>query len=207
MNREILDTGDILLFKGTSIFGRILELFGKSRYSHVGIVLKNPKFLNDTLEDGLYIFESSYNNTPDSEDHMYKLGVQIHKLEDVLNEYKEYKEYVYIRKLNCVRDDLFYKKLNDIHKEVHNKPYDINICDWITAKYNLDKKVAPNPKYMSTKDFWCSALVCFIFKELGFIKDDINWTIMAPRELSSVEGKYINFDSSLCTIDDEVLLC
>jgi hypothetical protein len=199
-----LDTGDILLFRGDSIFGRFLEFFGRSKYSHVGIILKNPKFLNECLEDGIYILESSSNNTPDSEDHMYKIGVQIHKLEDVVNEYN--KGCVYVRKLNCIRDETFYKKLNDIHTEIHNKPYDINICDWIVAKYNLDKNIAPNPLYKTTKDFWCSALVCFIFKELGFIKDDVNWTIMAPREFSSIEGKYIKFDSSICKVDNERLL-
>ena len=209
MNIEIeqlnnLDTGDILLFSGSSILGRFLEFFGRSKYSHVGIVLKNPKFLNDALEDGIYILESSSNNTPDSEDHMYKIGVQIHKLEDVLNEYN--KGCVYVRKLNCIRDDFFYNKLSNIHKEIHNKPYDLNISDWIMAKYNLDKEIKPNPLYKTTKYFWCSALVCFIFKELGFIKKDINWTLIAPREFSSIEGKYITFDNSICKIDDEKLL-
>jgi hypothetical protein len=204
MDIDNLDTGDILLFSGNSIFGRLLEFFGRSKYSHVGIVLKNPKFLNDSLEDGLYILESSYNNTPDSEDHMYKLGVQIHKLEEVLDEYN--KGRVYVRKLKCVRDETFYNKLNDIHKEIHNKPYDINISDWIMAKYNLDKEINPNPLYKTTKDFWCSALVCFIFKELGFIKEEINWTLIAPNEFSSTEGRYITFDQEICTVDKEMLL-
>jgi len=35
------------------------------------------------------------------------------------------------------------------------------------------------------------------------IKQDINWTLMAPREFSSDEGKYITF---LCDIEKEKLL-
>ena len=193
-----LDTLDIILFTGTGIISKVLEYFGKSKYSHVGIILKNPKFLNEKLEDGVYILESSSNNTPDVEDHTLKIGVQIHKLQDVLKEFP--KDSVYIRKVHCKRDDDFYKKLSDIHKKIHNKPYDLNIFDWISAEYNLNKEILPTEKYKQTNAFWCSALVSYIFYELGLIKDDINWSIIAPREFSSLEGKYLNF---LCDIDVE----
>lgn len=198
MSKEELDTGDIILFKGSGIIATILEYFGKSKYSHVGIILKNPKFLNESLEDGIYILESSYNNTPDAEDNKMKLGVQIHKLDDVLKEFQ--KNSVYIRKVHCERDDNFYKKLSDIHKNIHNKPYDLNIFDWISAKSNLDKEILPNPLYKQTKEFWCSALVSYVFHELELIKEDINWTLIAPREYSSDEGKYIHF---VCQVDVE----
>jgi cell wall-associated NlpC family hydrolase len=199
-DNKSLETGDIILFRGTGIIATILEYFGKSKYSHVGMILKNPKFLNDSLEDGIYLLESSYNDTPDSEDHKLKLGVQIHKLEDVLKEYP--KNSVYVRKVHCERNDDFYKKLIDIHTEIHNKSYDLNLFDWICAKCNLDKEFPSNPLYKKTNTFWCSALVSYIFRELGLIKEDINWTLMAPREFSSDEGKYITF---LCEVDKEIL--
>lgn len=201
MNEISLETGDIILFRGTGIIATFLEYFGKSKYSHVGIILKNPKFLNEKLEDGIYILESSYNNTPDAEDNKLKLGVQIHRLDDIIPEFG--KNSAYIRKVNCVRDEKFYEKLSNIHKEIHNKPYDLNVFDWISAKYNLDKEINPNPLYKQTREFWCSALVSYIFYELGMIKQDINWTLMAPREFSSDEGKYITF---LCDIEKEKLL-
>jgi hypothetical protein len=201
MNEIQLETGDIILFRGSGIIATFLEYFGKSKYSHVGIILKNPKFLNDKLEDGIYILESSYNNTPDAEDNKLKLGVQIHRLDDVLPEFG--KNSAYIRKVNCVRDQQFYEKLSNIHKEIHNKPYDLNVFDWISAKYNLNNEISPTPLYKHTREFWCSALVSYIFYELGMIKQDINWTLIAPREFSSVEGKYITF---LCDIEQEKLL-
>jgi cell wall-associated NlpC family hydrolase len=46
-DNKSLETGDIILFRGTGIIATILEYFGKSKYSHVGMILKNPKFLND----------------------------------------------------------------------------------------------------------------------------------------------------------------
>ena len=201
MNEISLETGDIILFRGTGIIATFLEYFGKSKYSHVGVILKNPKFLNDKLEDGIYILESSYNNTPDVEENKLKLGVQIHRLDDVIPEFGT--NSAYIRKVNCIRDEKFYEKLSNIHKEIHNKPYDLNVFDWISAKYNLYKEVNSDPLYKQTKEFWCSALVCYIFYELGMIKQDINWTLMAPREFSSDEGKYIKF---LCDVEKEKLL-
>ena len=198
---DSLDTCDILLFRGSGIISYILEYFGRSKYSHVGIILKNPKFLNESLDDGIYLLESSYNNTPDSEDHKYKVGVQIHKLDDILPQFP--KNSVYLRKTHINRDEDFYKKLSDIHKEIHNKSYDLNIFDWISAKYNIDNEIQPNPLYKKTKEFWCSALVSYIFKELGIIKNDINWSIIAPREFSSDEGNYLEFS---CIVDKEIPL-
>lgn len=199
-NTNELDTGDVLLFKGTSWLGRIIEYLGVSRYSHVGIVLKNPKFLNEELEDGLYILESSFNNTPDSEDHLYKLGVQIHRLEDVLKEYSPGS--VFVRHIDTERDDTFYKKLSDIHKEIHNKPYDLDINDWLLAKLNLIIPFPEEKEFKKTNTFWCSALVSYVYCQLGWIKKDINWTLIAPREFSSYEGKMICFE---CKIDPEKL--
>jgi hypothetical protein len=194
-----LNTGDIILFKGNSLISYALEYFGNSRYSHVGIILKNPKFLNKDLEDGIYLLESGWNPIPDSEDNKIKIGVQIHKLENILNLCS--KNTVYVRHIITNRDENFYTKLNDIHKDIHNIPYDLNIFDWILAKYNLEKEIVINNKYKNTKDFWCSSLVAYIFDKLGLIQD-VNWSLIAPREFSK-DGKYIKF---LCNIEDEKIL-
>jgi hypothetical protein len=194
-----LNTGDILLFRGTGIISKLLEYFGVSKYSHVGIVLKNPSFINPELQDGIYILESGFHNTPDIENNKLKKGVQIHHIDDVLKEYS--KGTVYVRKLYCERNDVFYKKLNEIHKEIHDKPYDLNICDWIYAKYNLTHTIPENSKFRTTKSFWCSALVSYILCELGVIDKDINWSLIAPREFSSDEGNKLKF---LCKIDNEI---
>lgn len=200
-NEVMLDTGDLILFRGNSWISWFIEWFGWSRYSHVGIILKNPKFLNHDLEDGLYLLESSFNNIPDAENHIIKTGVQINRLDDILK--LSTKGSVFVRKINTNRDELFYEKLDTIHKEIHNKPYDFNIYDWLCAKYNLMCEIPVNSKYKSTKNFWCSALVSYIYCELGLIDNNINWSLIAPREYSSTEGKYIKF---LCDIDNEKLL-
>jgi hypothetical protein len=185
-----LETGDILLFRGNTFISYLLEYFGYSRYSHVGMVLKNPKFLNPDLEDGLYILESSWNNTPDAENHRFKTGVQIHRLDDILREYPSHS--VYVRSLGCERNDAFYQRLSEIHTQIHDKPYDFNLYDWVCAKYNLDCKLPIDVSRNHTKSFWCSALVTYILYELDIIERNVNWTLVAPRELSD-EGKTLVF--------------
>jgi hypothetical protein len=131
------------------------------------------------------------NNTPDIEDNQYKIGVQIHRLEDILKEYP--KGSVYIRHIIVDRNELFYEKLSEIHKEIHNKPYDINPYDWLCAKLNIISPFKEDNKFRKTTSFWCSALLSYIYCKLDWIDDTINWSLMGPREFSSDEGKEIKF--------------
>lgn len=190
-NQQEIDTGDILLFRGTSIVSRLLEYFGKSKYSHVGMVLKNPTYIHPELQDGLYILESSSNDTPDVEDHRFKIGVQIHRLEDVLNEFPQGS--VYVRHLDFQRDETFYQHLTSVHSEVHNKPYDVNPVDWLRAEWNLIHPFPINSSYQKTGSFWCSALLCYLYSKLGFLETETDWSLIAPREFSSEEGTIIRF--------------
>ena len=194
-----LETGDLLLFHGTSILSTILEYFGRSKYSHIGMIIKNPKFLNDKLKDGLYVLESSYGYKPDEEDHQIKFGVQLHKLEDI---YKP--NTIYVRKLkNIIRDDIFYEKLKNIHNIIHNKPYDLHIMDWIMAEENISKPISINPLWKITNRFWCSALISYVYLRLGWVSD-VNWSLVAPCEFSSKESKgSLLF---ICSLDDEIEL-
>jgi len=193
-----LETGDLLLFRGTGWISWFVEWAGVSKYSHVGMVVKNPKFLDPTLEDGTYILESSWNNTPDVEDHQMKMGVQLHLLEDVLKEYP--KGSVLVRKVKCERNDVFYDAFSKIHKEIHNKPYDLSPWDWLCAKYNMIRPLPPNPAYKTTKRFWCSALVSYLCCQLGIMDMNVNWSLVAPREFSSDEAKWVRF---LCPVEKE----
>lgn len=196
-----LQTGDLILFRGTSWISKVVEYFGVSKYSHVGIIIKDPRFLNPDLEDGIYLLESSWNNTPDVEDKQYKMGVQLHYLDDILKEYP--KGSIDVRHVKCERTDTFYKTFAQLHQEIHDKPYDMNPYDWLCARYNIACPFLPEAKYQTKKSFWCSALVSYVFCELGLLDKGINWSLMAPREFSSDEGKQLHFR---CTVEKEKLL-
>ncbi len=105
---DTLDTGDLLLFDNYShgIFGLFTSLikFGtQSKYSHIGMVLKNPTFIHPSLK-GTFVWESSYNGLPDPQDGKIKLGVQITPIHELIEEYKKTNGHIYVRKLKIKRE-------------------------------------------------------------------------------------------------------
>ena len=197
---DTLETGDIILFRGNSWISYFLEWIGRSRYSHVGMIIKNPSFINDSLKDGIYLLESGWNAIPDSEEHIIKSGVQLHLLSDILQNCDPGS--VYVRCISCTRNHTFYEKLDIIHQTIHNRPYDMNLWDWIRAAYHLDidGSIAPSSSATTTQ-FWCSALIAYIFDKLELI-EPVNWSVVTPRDFSlwSIRLQF------RCTIGKEELI-
>ena len=189
-----LETGDILLFNGKYFLSRIIEYFTNCNYSHVGIVLKDPTYIDPKLI-GLYLLQSGEENFRDSEDNKFKIGVQISDLNKCL---ESYKGNVYYRKLNCNKDDRFYNNLIKIHDITYDKPYDLNPIDWIKADLDIDIG-----KDQKTNTFWCSALAAYVYVKLGFLSKDIPWTLIKPFDFSCKSNK-LKFKN--CCLDDEKLL-
>ena len=178
-----LKTGDIILFHSEErwllgIFNTLIEWFTGSPYDHIGMVLRDPVYLNEKFK-GLYVWESGLEYKPDIEDNKIKLGVQITPINEILNDNKGT---AYIRKLIC-DDDLYFstfspENIKEVHDIVHNKPYDINPVDWILAIFRTD--LSPQ----KTDRFWCSALVGYIYTKLGILNKDTDWSILRPSDFS-----------------------
>lgn len=196
-----LQTGDLILFHGTGWISKTLEWIGKSRYSHVGMIVVNPRFLNPVLEDGIYVWHSSWGHRPEEETQTTFFGVQLQKLEDVLVDYDI--QSVYIRQITATRDDLFYQKLVHIHEDVHGKPYDLHIMDWIMADLQLHDMLPISSLWKHTDRFWCSALLSYIYVQLGWIHD-VNWSMIAPREFSCIDATGQLYFT--CIVSDEIML-
>ena len=198
-------TGDILLYHGTrSYVDKFLECAEPSQYSHASmvIVIPNIAFSDTTLPEGVYVIESTQSVHPDAEDHLKKLGVQMTKIEDVLSERGQT---IYHRSLKCERDDIFYIKLRAAHLKVHGLPYDLDIGDWINAASRSWCGLLCCCKTQKTDKFWCSALVAYLYVQLGFLPKSTPWTDVSPRDLGTEKGTYLlNFHH--CNLADEVLL-
>ena len=74
-------TGDLLLFDyenyyGLGIFSYLIKKITHSNYSHIGMILKDPDFLEEPLQ-GYYLWQSDWTGYPDPQDGNKKLGVQI----------------------------------------------------------------------------------------------------------------------------------
>ena len=95
-----LQTGDLLLFVSDSSnwffrpFTKMISWGTHSNYTHVAMVLRDPIFSDIPPLKGLYIWESSWNGTPDPQDGKVKLGVQITPLQQILEEYKDKQRYM-----------------------------------------------------------------------------------------------------------------
>jgi len=175
---EQLDTLDILLLNGQGFwFSYLIEWSTWNNFSHIGIVLKSPTWLDPSLTD-IYFLESGMESRPDALDHQIKFGVQITPLRPLL---KEYDGHIYYRKLNSLafRDhpEYYYQKMIQIHAIIHDKPYDDNLFDLLKAELRLRLG-----NCRKTSEFFCSALVGFIYTQLGFLPADTNWDLLQPKD-------------------------
>ena len=113
---------------------------------------------------------------------------------DVKDSLDTYDGIVVSRKLKCNKND-FETKLKIIHNTVHNKPYDLNIFDFIITKlgitscdegsfkYKLLNWLGYNPRKLDK--LYCSALVAYIYTELGILDPKTRWTNIFPYYFSS----------------------
>lgn len=168
-----LQTGDIILFHGEHFwFSTVVEYFSGSKYSHIGIILRDPVYLDKKLK-GVYLLESGQEDFPDCEDGNIKFGVQISDFKKV---YDNYDGTIFWRRLN-MQKPISIKKLKEIHSVIHNKPYDELPLDLINAMLHK-----PNEHDRRLDRFFCSALTAYIYTQLGLLPSDTNWSLMNPKD-------------------------
>jgi hypothetical protein len=174
-------TGDILLFSDKfsfnpiNWFGKLIEFFTKSPYSHIGMIVRDPIWIKKDLK-GLFLWESSYEGIPDPQDQKIKLGVQITNIDDILNQKNVY---IWYKKINSPDNKFDVLNLMNIHSIVYDKPYDLIPIDWINT-YFQNKHSSKK-----TNRFFCSAFVAFIYTKCGIIDENTNWSIVRPCDFDN----------------------
>lgn len=190
---ETCQTGDILLFNSHSggifgVFTTLIKYFTSSQYSHIAMVLRDPTYFGQTLT-GLYVWESSYEGKPDPQDGKIKVGVQLTKMETILQEYFESHGHVVWRRLEKPWYSFSPNTMMMIHKDVYGKPYDIVLKDWIqeiTGNHDSDPQ--------KESRFWCSALVGYIYTKAGVLSPDTKWSFLSPSNFSVAEPDKLHFE-------------
>ena len=185
-----LKTGDLILFEGngrgcTKLLDTILKYGTRSKYTHVGVYLKDPEFIHKSLK-GDFIWESSLNYTPDPQDDKVKFGVQITPLKEILHDCSRSKTNVYVRRVISDKNLFTSEKLRKIHDVIYDKPYDIVPKDWLEAFFGIDS----DPR--KTNRFWCSALVGYIYSKVGLLEEYIDWSILKPCDFS-IENNFVTY--------------
>lgn len=210
-----LDTGDLILFSNTELVSCCIKCVTCSKYSHIGMVLKDPTYINKKLT-GLYLWQSGKEHFPESEDDKFIFGVQISPLDKVLDECNL--KNIYVRKLNLPlkinNNPLMINKLKIIHREIHHHGYDLNPMDWLLAgEYELENwlNLPDNDKivllkknpYVIPSTVWCSALVGFIYYNLNLIKNP-KWKFLSPPDWSYKNDKLLQLSG--CSLNKDILL-
>lgn len=196
-----LNTGDLLLFSGKSFFPSILiEKYIHSKYSHIGIVLRDPVYINKAL-NGFYLLEAGYESFPDPVTGKCNLGVRISDLYKVINTYNGS---IYWRKLNANIDD---NNIENIYNDIKGSKYDLDIFDAFRAgknihidnKLNILSSLIPYIfDHQKINKFVCSALVAYVYVRLGLLPDDIEWSRCEPGTFSYRENpKFMLQNASL----------
>lgn len=206
-----LNTGDILLFSDKKFwFSRMVEYFTGSNWSHVGIILRDPIYIRPDLK-GLYLWESGSEDYVDAEDGILKFGVQINSLDEKLKE--GYNGMIVYRKLNATIDNLE-AKIKIIHDSTYNKPYDLNLRDLMDTTADITKLETDNswknvfwnwlkPSHRKIDSFFCSALVGYIYTQLGLLPHNVQWTRCNPK-FFSCENETLELING--TLSDEIVL-
>jgi len=183
-----LDTGDLILCNGNGVFSDFVKITTKSKWTHVGIVLRDPDFLLLLPpQKGLFLYNSDGKYEVDIEAHKKIFGVQINELIHMVDNYDGE---VYARKLNTklTREEMD-EKFKTIYNTEYHKPYDWLPQDLIaTFAERHGCKVADfvvDPRRVDR--IFCSALVGFCYTQMGLLKPSTEWGTMYPDDFSKLE--------------------
>jgi hypothetical protein len=207
-NINNLHTGDILLFEGKSLMPSILiEKLINSKFSHVGIVLRDPIYIDPSLK-GFYLLESGAESFPDAVDNKKKFGVMISDLFKVIGGYNGC---IYWRQLHANIDNID-MKIKEIYDSVKDIKYDLNIFDALDVSKQLHidtntnscfAKYLPNIfNHRKLHKFFCSALVAYVYTKLGLLPEKLEWTRCEPGTFSFKENPKLYIIDA--TLDKEI---
>jgi len=169
------DTGDLLMFHGAGYwFSFVVEYMTWSEFSHVGMILKDPTYIDPKLT-GYYMLESGTEKFPDAVEHRIHFGVQIVSLEKLFDSYIGR---IYHRKLTVSPEtrDTFPEILSSVWSTIRDLPYDDRIWDLFRTEFGVNYG---NMKRTDT--FFCSALQTFLYERFDLFNIPVQWDLITPQ--------------------------
>lgn len=162
-----------MLFRNkNSAISNIIAWGGQSAYSHVGMVVVNPPWRTDL--HGVFLLESNVEPYRDAEDNEFKCGSTLSPLREVVKAYGS--SNIHVRRL--ITDYRWTdNQLIKAHSVVHNRPYDFIWGHWVRAF--LGMSIPP-----SYRAYWCSALVADVYRMLGLLPKDYDYTAATPQSFA-----------------------
>lgn len=158
-------TGDIVLFScKDNFFSIAIQLMTHSKWSHVGMVLRDHK------KSATYLWESTtLSNLKDATDNTFKKGVQLVLLNERI---KNYDGEIAIRQLKGINIDNNSKnlqQLTQLQQELKNRPYEKHKLELLHAVIDRFDGVNRNKEDLSS--VFCSELVAEAYQRLGLLDE------------------------------------
>ena len=173
-----MDDLDIVLFRGEGYwFSYLVEWVTWSRFSHVGIILKDPIYIDPSLT-GTFLLESGSEAMKDAEDCKLKFGVQITRWEPI---FEGYTGEIWKRSVKPYDDKAnIQDRLAQVHNVIHNKPYDTKVFDLV--RIELEKQWGNCQRENS---FVCSSLISFVMVALNLLDKTTSWDLVKPKHFDT----------------------
>lgn len=186
-----VETGDIILWSGNGAISDFVKVATKSKWTHVGIVIKNPDFLltKEPLS-GIYFYNSNGNYEIDIESQKKIFGVQLNDLNETITHYDGE---VYLRRLeSSLTHDQRMDKLRAVYNSEFHKPYDWRPLDLIGAyAHHHGWKIADfivDPRHIDR--VFCSALTGYAYTQMGLLDPLTRWSAMYPDDFAKITDLY-----------------
>ncbi|MGD9097415.1 MAG: hypothetical protein PVF97_04965 [Desulfobacterales bacterium] len=175
--RDVLQTGDILLFSSDSPIMRLWKRLTACHWTHVGIAMRSAE------TDQLLLWESTPLKTIcDVHSHMAQSGVQVVLLSLRTATYRGEVSY---RRLDfsqadagVTREDLS-RKLTAFRQAVKNRPFEADLGKILKAFIDITKS---RRKGADLRRVFCSELVAAAFKHAGFIDEGLPDEEYTPKD-------------------------
>lgn len=185
--KDLLQTGDLLVFSGKGRSSNLIKHFSGSRWSHVGLVAKIQ--IPPLTEPRLFVMESTTLNDVPDVDGRFKKGVQLVLLSQRL---ATYSGEVYVKQLKApLTQEQEIKMLGWLFQKYNsNTEYDtsqaIGAAVDRDSKNKLARVFGSLFGFNNKEDFeklFCSELACQAYIEAGLVDPSVNASEMLPEDV------------------------
>ena len=174
--RNRLRTGDIVLFSSGGVFGSAIQLITRSKWSHVGMVVRVPEW------DFVLLWESVLaRDMVDLHTGKVKQGVRLTALSDSLTKYDCD---IAVRRLSPCLDAKQIKDLQSFREQMKNRPYEKRYLELMKSAY--DGVGGNNQECLSS--VFCSELVAESYQVMGILPDHTPSNEYTPADFSSARS-------------------
>ncbi len=169
--RNDLKTGDMVLFSGGGFVSRIIQMYTRSKWSHVGLIVKDEWF------DMLLLWESTTLSKIKTVHGNIRQGVAIRPLSEVI---ANYDGVVGVRRLSKPLTDLQQLTIAELRKEFKGRSYEKSKSELFKSAYDFIG--GKNEEDLSS--LFCSELVAEAYQRVELFTENVPSNEYTPADLA-----------------------